>query len=216
MAAKADFIPLENTPTPAEVASDHSLFALDFELDHLLEQIEDEIEENGQASDESMKRLEVFAKAINFKVDRIGSYLTAMETRVSHCKKEADRYAIRVQRSQNKIDRTKKMVLEYLHIHELKRMESDKFTLRSHKNSADSVIITQAETIPDDLRRFELKVDGPLWLELLQQVSEEIASKLKACVKSDQPSGSAIKAFVGGGGTVDGATVRREFHLRVE
>jgi hypothetical protein len=55
-----------------DVADDHSLLTLDRELDFLLEQIEDEIEESGEASKEAMDRLQLFCQAMNVKVDRIG------------------------------------------------------------------------------------------------------------------------------------------------
>jgi hypothetical protein len=108
-------------PTPSSVASENSLFELDAELDFLLEQIEDEIEERGEATPESMKRMQLFCQAMNVKVDRIGHYISMMESRVEHCRKQASRYAQRATRGQNKIDRTKKMVLEYLAVHEMTR-----------------------------------------------------------------------------------------------
>jgi Siphovirus Gp157 len=127
--------------TPSSVASENSLFELDTELDLLLEQIEDEIEEHGEATPESMNRMQLFCLAMNVKVDRIGHYIIIMEIRVEYCRKQASRYAQRASRGQSKIDRTKKMVLEYLAIHEMKKIESNDFTLRSQKNSQDSVII---------------------------------------------------------------------------
>src|SRR6201994_2929569 len=154
--------------TPSSVASENSLFELDAELDFLLEQIEDEIEEHGEATPESMKRIQLFCQAMNVKVDRIGHYITMMESRIEHCRKQASRYAQRAAREQNKIDRTKKMVLEYLAIHEMKKIESNDFTLRSQKNSQDSVIIKDPATIPPFLKRFEAKVDGPLWLSVVR------------------------------------------------
>jgi hypothetical protein len=221
MAAAAKTIPMlfeapAPTPTPGTVASDNSLFELDRELDALLERIEDEMEENGEASKEAMDALELFAKAIHLKINRIGGYLAAMETRAAHCKAQAQRFATRARRADSKILRTKRMVLEYLAIHDFKKVESDDFTLRRQKNSVDSVIITNAESIPGEMRSYGLKVEGKFWHRLLDDLSKEDASALKACVKSDEPSNSAIKAFVSDGGSVEGATVRREFHLRVD
>ena len=40
-------------PTPNDIADDHSLLKIDQELDFLMEQIEDEIEESGEASKEA-------------------------------------------------------------------------------------------------------------------------------------------------------------------
>jgi hypothetical protein len=90
-------------PSPTEFANDHSLLNLDHELDLLLEQIEDEIEESGEASKEAMERLQLFCQDMNVKVDRIGRYLTVMNTRAAHCKEEATRYAARAKRAESKI-----------------------------------------------------------------------------------------------------------------
>jgi ribose 5-phosphate isomerase RpiB len=215
MAAQPLPIPLEK-PTPVALAKENSFFELDSELDALLERIEDEIEEHGEASAEAMDALSLFAKAMNVKIDRIGTYLTAMEVRAAHCKAQMQRFATRAKHAENKIALTKRMVLEYLAIHELKKIESDEFTLRRQKNSVDSVIISNPETIPPDLRTYELKVDGSFWLSLINEVSEPYAETLLRCVRSEEPSNSAIKAFVGTGGRVEGAIVRRDFHLRVE
>jgi hypothetical protein len=170
-------------PTPNDIADDHSLLKIDQELDFLMEQIEDEIEESGEASKEAMDRLELFCQAMNVKVDRIGRYLSVMETRAAHCKQEAARYAQRAKRAQSKIDRTKSMVLYYLESHDLKQVESDDFTLRRQKNSQDSVIVSNPDAIPADLTRYELKVDGGVWMKLFLALPDDLAAALQASVR---------------------------------
>ena len=107
------------------------------------------------------------------------------------------------------------MVLYYLASHDLKQIESDAFTLRRQKNSQDSVIVTNADAVPPALRRFEVKVDGDLWMDLLDALPKEMADRMMASVKSSEPSNSAIKALVANGGQLDGAEVKRRFHLRI-
>jgi hypothetical protein len=96
---------------------------------------------------------------------------------------------LNINNGQNKIDRTKKMVLEYLGIWAQEDRERQVHTSEN---------------------------DGAFWLELLDQLPEEFRGKLQAYLKSDEAWSSAIKAFVAGNGSLDGATVRRGFHLRVE
>jgi PRTRC genetic system protein C len=144
-------------PTPTDVADDHSMLTLDRELDFLLERIEDEIEESGEASKEAMERLQLFCQAMNVKVDRIGRYLAVMKTRAAHCKQESARYATRAKRAENKIARTESMVLYYLESHDLKQLETDDFSFRRQKNSQDSVIARDAQAVPPELNRYELK-----------------------------------------------------------
>jgi hypothetical protein len=203
-------------PTATDVADDRSLLTIDRELDFLLEQIEDEIEGNGEASKEAMERLQLFCQAMNVKVDRIGRYLAVMKTRAAHCKQEADRYSARAKRAESKIARTESMVLYYLASHDLKKIESHEFTLKRNKNSQDSVVITQRDSIPDDLRRFEAKIDGPLWLDVIDALPKTLAEPLVASVKSSEPSNSAIKQHIANGGVVEGASVKRGYHLRIE
>jgi Siphovirus Gp157 len=148
------FQPTTGAPSsPTSIATEHSLLELDSELDALLDQIQDEIEEQGEASAEAMERFQLFCRAMDVKIDRIGRFLRIMETRAEFCKKESARYAARAKRAQNKIERTESMVLYYLGSHDLKKIESHELTLRRNKNSQDSVMITQPDSIPDNLRR---------------------------------------------------------------
>jgi hypothetical protein len=203
-------------PSPISIASDHSLLELDSELDALLDQIQDEIEEQGKASTEAMDRLQLFCQAMDVKVDRIGRFLKIMETRAEYCRKESARYAARAKRAQSKIERAESMVLYYLASHDLKKIESHEFTLKRNKNSQDTVEISQPDCIPVQLRRFEARVEGPLWMEVIDALPKTLAEPLAACVKANEPSNSAIKAHIANGGVVDGATVRRGYHLRIE
>lgn len=202
-------------PTPTDVADDHSLLTLDWELDFLLERIEDEIEESGEASKEAMERFQLFCQAMNVKIDRVGRYLAVMKTRAAHCKQEAARYAARAKRAESKITRTESMVLYYLQSHDLKQLESNDFTFRRQKNSQDSVIVRDANLVPSELNRYELKMDGCLYLELLGQLPDEVAERLNASVKLTEPSNTAIKQQVANGRTIEGVEIKRLYHLRV-
>jgi hypothetical protein len=214
--AATPLIPFDgaSTPTPSKIADDHSLLKIDQELDLLLEQIEDEIEESGEASKEAMDRLELFCQAMNVKVDRIGRYLSVMEVRAEHCRKEAARYAARAKRALNKIDRTKAMVLYYLESHDLRQLETEDTTLRRQKNSQDSVIVTNPDAIPPDLKRYELKVAGDVWMKVFLALPEELAEALQAALSSAEPINQAIKQCFAGGKTIDGVVVKRLYHLR--
>jgi hypothetical protein len=221
MASKATpLIPFQSgsgsPSSPTAIAMDHSLLELDSELDALLDQIQDEIEEQGEATAEAMERLQLFCEAMDVKIDRIGRFLKVMETRAEYCKKESARYAARARRAQSKIERTESMVLYYLASHDLKKIESHEFTLKRNKNSQDSVEITHPDSIPDNLRRFEAKIDGPLWLEVIHTLPKALAEPLATSVKSSEPSNSAIKQHIANGGVVEGAAVKRGYHLRIE
>ena len=202
MAAAPSLIPFDDNPR--QVADDNSLLQIDHEFDALLEQIEDEIEEHGEASNESMDLLQLFVDAINLKVDRIGRYLSVMETRAAFCKKEAARLTARAKRAESKSDRTKQMVLYCLESHGLAKVESDQTTLRRQKNSQDSVIITIQSAIPEDLKQYELKVDGELWVRLFLALPDDLAVALERAVKSSKPMLTVINQYFAEGNTIDG------------
>jgi len=163
-----------------------------------------------------MEHFKVFCQAMDVKIDRIGRFLRIMETRAEYCKRESARYAARARRAQNKIERTESMVLYYLASHDLKKIESHEFSLKRNRNSQDSVEITRPDCIPPNLRRFEAKIDGPLWVEVIDTLPRTLAEPLAACVKLSEPSNSAIKQHIANGGIVEGASVKRGYHLRIE
>jgi hypothetical protein len=51
---------------------------------------------------------------------------------------------------------------------------------------------------------------------VIDALPKTLAEPLAACVKSNEPSNSAIKAHIANGGVVNGASVKRGYHLRIE
>ena len=132
----------------ASIAEANSLFEIDMELDGLLEEIEEQVESEGQASQELTARFQQFCTAHGEKVDRIGRFVRMMEAREQFCRGEAARLADRARAAAGKVDRTKSMVLFYLVSRDLKKIEGLEFTLRAQKNSQDSVRINDEAVLP--------------------------------------------------------------------
>ena len=65
----------------ASIAEASSLFEIDMELDGLLEEIEEQVESEGQASEDLVARFQQFCAAHGEKVDRIGRFVRMMEAR---------------------------------------------------------------------------------------------------------------------------------------
>ena len=193
----------------------NSLFEIDAELDDLLEEIQEQVESEGQASEDLIARFHEFCKAHGKKVDRIGRFVRMMEAREQYCRAEAARLADRARAAVNKVDRTKSMVMFYLMSRELKKIEGQEFTLRLQKNSQDSVKITDDATLPMAYRKVEARIDGVLWETVISYLPEELASALEASVQETRPDADAIKAASMRHEQVPGAEVRRGSHLRV-
>ena len=58
-------------------------------------------------------------------------------------------------------------------------------------------------------------MDGPLYLDVIRALPEEMASILRASVKFAEPSNIAIKQHFASGKTVEGVEVKRHYHLRI-
>ncbi|MGH9616774.1 MAG: siphovirus Gp157 family protein [Acidobacteriaceae bacterium] len=184
-------------------------------MDGLLDDVQEEIESQGEASATLMDRFQQFCEAHGEKVDRIGRFVCMMEARVQFCRSEAARLQDRARVSDRKVDQTKSMVLYYLKSRELKKIEGREFTLRLQKNSQDSVRITDETQLPVRFRRIEARVDGELWEKTIAAVPTDLGAALVASIRDTSPNHELIKAAVGHAEVVPGAEVYRGEHMRV-
>ena len=199
----------------ASIAEANSLFEIDTELDGLLEEIEGQIESEGEPSEELLARFQEFCAAHDEKVDRIGRFVRMMEAREQFCRSEAARLGDRARAAAGTVERTKNMVLYYLLSRDLKKIEGQQFTLRAQKNSQDSVRITDQAAVPKCYCRIEARVTGVIWETVLSLLPEELAKALESSIQETRPDNDAIKAAVAQSEMVPGAEVRRGTHLRV-
>ena len=198
----------------ASIAEASSLFEIDMELDGLLEEIEEQVESEGKASEDLVARFQKFCEAHGEKVDRIGRFVRIMEAREQYCRSESARLADRARAAAGKVERTKKMVLYYLLSRDFKKIEGYQFTLRAQKNSQDSVRITDEAAVPRSYCRIDARVDGVIWETVLSFLPKELAKDLESSVQETRPNADAIRAALARQEQVPGADVRRGFHLR--
>jgi hypothetical protein len=199
----------------ASIAEANSLFEIDMELDALLEEIELQIEAEGEPSVELTARFQEFCEARGEKVDRIGRFVRMMEAREQYCRSEAARLGDRARAAASKIERTKNMALYYLLSRDLKKIEGQQFTLRAQKNSQDSVRIVDLGSVPKCYCRIEARVSGAVWETVLSLLPEELAKTLESSILDTRPDNDAIKVAVAQNEIVPGAEVRRGSHIRV-
>ena len=199
----------------ASIAEASSLFEIDMELDGLLEEMEQQVESEGQASADLVARFHQFCEAHGEKVDRIGRFLRMMEAREQFCRGEAARLADRARAAASRMERTKNMVLYYLLSRDLKKIEGQQFTLRAQKNSQESVRITDEFALPKCYCKIGARIPGVIWETVLSLLPDELTKVLESFVQETQPDNDAIKAAVAKNEIVPGAEVRRGSHLRV-
>ena len=193
----------------------NTLFEIDRELDSMLDQIEEEAEENGTASPELLERFRQFCEAESEKVDRIGRFLTLMDSRLKYCRQQAEHFQKRAHTAEAKGVNTKNMVLYFLMSRGLMKIEGKEFTLRLQKNSQDSVEITDAAQVPITCRELEVRIPGRLWQSVAASLPEDTSKALANCVRDDRPSNDAIKEASSRFEEIPGAQVKRGVHLRV-
>jgi hypothetical protein len=201
--------------TMASIVEANSLFEIDSELDGLLEQIEEQVQSEGHASQDFVARFQQFCEAHGEKVDRIGRFVRMMEAREQHCRNESARLADRARAAAGKVERTKNMVLYYLLSRDLKRIEGYQFTLRAQKNSQDSVRITDEAAVPMSYCKIDARIDGVVWETVLSLLPDELSKSLESSVQEIRPNADAIKAAAMRNEQVPGAEIRRSSHLRV-
>jgi hypothetical protein len=199
----------------ASIAQEYSLFEIDRELDTLLDEIEEQIENRGEASAELLDQFQQFCEAHGEKADRIGRFLRMMEARVQYCRSEANRLQERARSSERKATQTKYMVMYYLKSRELRKIEGREFTLRIQKNSQDSVRFTDETLVPMRYRTIAARIDGSFWERLIESVPDDFRRPLVASIQEAVPSNETIKNAVQNQIPVPGAEVYRGDHLRV-
>ena len=199
----------------ASIAEVSSLFDIDVELDGLLEEIEGQVESEGQAAEDLVARFQQFCEAHGEKVDRIGRFVRIMEAREQYCRSEVARLNDRARAAAGKVERTKNMVLYYLLSRDLKKIEGYQFTLRAQKNSQDSVRITDEAAVPKCYCRIDARIDGVVWETLPSLLPDELSRSLESSVQETRPDADAIKTAAMQNEKVPGAEVRRGSHLRV-
>ncbi len=199
----------------ASIAEANSLFEIDMELNGLVEEIQEQVEAGGEASEDLVARFQQFCGAHGEKVDRIGRFVRMMEAREQYCRSEAGRLNDRARIAAGKLERTKNMVLYYLLSRDLKKIEGREFTLRAQKNSQDSVRITDEAALPKCYCRIEARIPGLVWDMVRSFLPEELVRLLESSIQETRPDTEAIKAAIAQGGVVPGAEARRGLHLRV-
>jgi hypothetical protein len=199
----------------ASIAEASSLFEIDMELDELLEEIEEQVQSDGQAPEDLIARFQQFCEAHSERVDRLGRFLRMMEAREQYCRSEATRLTDRARATAGKVERTKNMVLYYLLSRDLKKIEGYQFTLRAQKNSQDSVRITDENAVPKCYCRIDARIDGVIWETVLSLLPHELSRSLESSIQETRPNADAIKAAAVRNEHVPGAEVLRGSHLRV-
>ncbi|MHB2006459.1 MAG: siphovirus Gp157 family protein [Acidobacteriaceae bacterium] len=205
----------KKTSPAQEIASTHSIFEIDQEIDAMIEAHQQEFEANGLISAESMLRFEQFLHAMNAKVDRIGGYILATENIANCSKLEADRLSKRARTATNKADRVKSMLLYYMKTREQQSLEGTLFTARICKNAADTVTVTDKDAIPAAYRRHDARIDGGAWESILALLPRELQIVLESSAKDFSVNSEAIKAAKTQGTEVPGVEVKRGDHLRI-
>jgi hypothetical protein len=203
------------TEEPKPMAETHSIFKIDAELDGLFDEMQGEIDANGEISEESRNRFAEYLDAYGEKIDRIGRFLRATEAVAEFTKKEADRLSGRSRSATSKVAQTKSMLLFFMNARNLKKLEGKMFGFRAQRNGQEGVRVTNEAAIPMAYKRIEAVIDGPLWETIVNSVPPEHRLDLVQSIKGSTILSEAIKEAKARKEDVPGVEVYRGQHVRV-
>ncbi len=203
-------------PKTAELANGNSLLDLDREMDALLDQMQDELEEEGAISDALKAVFETYLAAVGTKVDRCARFMSQMEVRAKVCRAESERLVARARAMENKRKQTESLLHFYMASREIKKLEGSTYSIRRQRNGQASLLL--ADELPSLDPRLEvvtITMTGEEFDRLTVRLQEEDASLLRASAGERAPSTQAIRAELLAGRTVEGASLSKGFHLRI-
>ena len=201
----------------ASIAEASSLFEIDVELDGLLEEIEGQVESEGQASEDLVARFQQFCEAHGEKVDRIGRFVRIMEAREQYCRSESarlDRPGPRRGR-QGGANQEHGALLpaqpgpqedRRLPVHVARAEEQPGFRADYRRSRGTEVAYC----------RIDARIGGVLWETVLANLPDELGKMIESTVEESRPDTDTIKAAIQREEEVPGAVLRRGWHLRVK
>lgn len=201
--------------TPREIAKSNSLFQIDQEISVMMETIELEIKENGQASDEAMDKFQTFLLGMNEKVDRIGAFIQNMQYVENCTRDEGNRLLARATAAANRIKQTKNFVRYYMVSRNLDRMEGTYHTIRVQNNGQDSLVIDENAIVPEEHQQTNVCLPTTLWKKVLASLSKDLLAEVETFPAESTPDKNSIRVALLQGESIDGARLVRNQHLRV-
>lgn len=195
-------------------AENRSIFDLDCELETLFDQIQ-EAADIGPIPNELQERFLNFCDAFGEKVDRIGRFLRVQEAKAEFAKAEVKRLQDRARSAEAKARSTKEMLLYFMNARGLKKLEGKTHTLRMQANSQDSVRVEDPNALPMAYRRVELRIDGKLFVDVLELLPHEKREMFIRGLKEFQPNNDAIHEAHLRKEEIPGVTIYRGHHIRV-
>lgn len=144
-----------------------SLYELGQAYEQLLEMVENE-----QLSDEEVAdTFEAIHGAIEQKIDNIGGLFRQWSVDEANIKTEIDRLAARKKQLQNRKDRLRNIIHQYLKMCGKKRVEGSIFTA-AIRNNPPALVVSDEADIPENFYKIEKKLDQKALKEAVQNGME--------------------------------------------
>lgn len=187
-----------------------------FQIEESIALLYEDIEENGSTA-EAEAALDDFLAAAAEKRDRWAGYMKALERMALIAQEEADRYAARAATFANRYDSMKARVLRHMTVHDLKKMEGNRYTFFRKKN-AERAHVTKESDTPADCRRLTITVMASDWQALLEHVALETRMDFVKAVLRVQTEVllTPLKKRLQAGEEIAGAELRQDHHVEVK
>lgn len=201
-----------------------TLWAIDEELQVLMEQAQLEEEEAGAVTPETMQALQVYFQAALTKVDNIAGFLKLEKVLEPAYKAEKQRLEARWSAYRNGFERCKEMMLEFLRARGETKIKGGLNTIARQANSQASLVIEDPAAIPQTYQRMTLTIKTDVWDLMMRRYKDsqesliELRSFFNALTNvSTQPfvDEPAVRAALQEGLEVAGAELKFGEHIRV-
>jgi outer membrane murein-binding lipoprotein Lpp len=201
-----------------EIARTMSLFEIDEALDLLIEAAAEQVSgPEGDISEELRTALARYVDAFGEKVDRIANYIKAQEAFAEAAKKEANRLEARRRSAENRVKTCKGFLCWFMICRSLKHLKGTLNTVTLSENSAETLMIDEAQAVPQAFMSVLVSLPWPRWEELLSHVPEgTLLRELRrqALETRDLDRGRVSEALKAGH-VVPGARLSRGKHVRL-
>lgn len=195
-----------------------SLFELDEYLIDLMDRIEEATADGGETPQPLLQEINDYFEAFRTKVDRIAGYWRWQESIADICGKEAERLDARRKAAAGRVERLKNMLLAFMLPRNLKKLEGDKASIGTQRNSTAALVIDDPLQIDEGFFERSLCFTKTQLKEFASQLPEgDVRRRMEAVIVGDgwEINGSAVRSVLTNNSAVQGARLVKGHHVRL-
>jgi hypothetical protein len=204
---------------PQSLSKTMSIFELDQSLCLLMDSAEEAAtENNGEIPQALEQALLDYCEAFGQKVDNLANYIRSQEFEVTSAAAEIERLARRRATAQNRAERLKGLLRFFMESRSTRSLKGRLNTISLRKNNQDSLVLTDPTKLGTEFWRISIVVNAAEWEDALSYLPEDHC--LRTRFDNQGPArreldNARVRAAIGAGTAIDGAELRKGYHIRL-